>query len=188
VQIVCVAERKVPRELRVEVLRLQRQAWPSDEPVEVGPVHDPLLKPLSMLLLDGRRVCAALDILSKEIVVAGREWAASGLSTVVTDLELRGRGYGRRLVGAAREQIAGSGADVGLFTCDTPLRRFYERAGWELLPATVLVGGTESAPFPSDQFDKVTFGGFFTAAAAQARSAFIGSRIPLYPGLIDKLW
>lgn len=141
-----------------------------------------------MLLLDEGRVCSALDVLSKSVVVAGREWAASGLSAVATDTELRGRGYGNRLVRAAREQIAAGGADVGLFTCDTPLRRFYDSAGWELLPGTVLVGGTESAPFPSDQFGKVTFGGFFTPAASQARGAFVGSRIPLYSGTIDKLW
>jgi len=141
-----------------------------------------------MLLLDGGRVCSALDVLSKTIVFEGREWAASGLSTVVTDEELRGRGHGRRLVEAARRRIAASGADVGLFTCDTPLRGFYEAAGWELLPGTVLVGGTEAEPFPSDRFDKVTFGGFFSPAARRARRAFVGARIPLYPGAIDKLW
>lgn len=178
----------MPYGLRVEVVRLQREAWPSNEPVEIRPIHDPQLKPLSMLLLDDGRVCSALDVLSTTIRFAGREWAASGLSTVVTDPELRSRGYGRHLVEAARERIAGSGADVGLFTCDTALRRFYESTGWNLLPGTVLVGGTEAEPFPSDQFDKVTFGGFFTPAARQARDAFLGSRIPLYPGPIDKLW
>jgi aminoglycoside 2'-N-acetyltransferase I len=178
----------VPHALRVEVVRLHRQAWPSDEPLDPRPVHDPLLEPLSMLLIDRGRVCSALDVLSKTIAFAGGEWAASGLSTVVTDAELRGRGYGRRLVRAARQQIAASGADLGLFTCDTPLRRFYEDAGWELLPGTVLVGGTEAEPFPSDRFDKVAFGAFFTLAARRARGAFVGSRIPLYSGVIDRLW
>lgn len=178
----------MPRGLRLEMLRLQRQVWPSDELLEVRTVHDPRLKPLSMLLIDDGRVCSALDVLSKTITFAGQEWRASGLSTVVTDRALRGRGYGRRLVRAAREQIAGSGADVGLFTCDTPLRGFYVEGGWDLLPGTVLVGGTEAEPFPSDQFDKVTFGGFFTPAALEARHAFVGSRVPLYSGTIDKLW
>jgi len=187
-QIVCYPEADVPDELRAQVLRLQREAWPYDEPLEVGPVHDPLLRPLSMLLLDGGRVCSALDVLSKTIAVGGRSWAASGLSTVVTDWALRRRGYGCRLVEAARQRIAESGADVGLFTCDTPLRPFYEAAGWELLPGTVLVGGTVADPFPSDQFDKVTFGAFFSPAAREARAAFVGSRIPLYSGTIDKLW
>lgn len=187
-QVVCFPENHVPRELRIEMLGLQRQAWPSDEPLEVRTVHDPRLKPLSMLLIDDGRVCSSLDVLSKAITFAGQEWAASGLSMVVTDAELRGRGYGRHLVEAAREQIAGSGADVGLFTCDAPLRGFHADAGWDPLPGTVLVGGTEAEPFPSDQFDKVTFGGFFTAASRQARHAFVGSRVPLYSGTIDKLW
>ena len=37
---------------------------------------------------------SALDILSKDIEHAGERYAASGLSTVVTDEALRGRGYG----------------------------------------------------------------------------------------------
>lgn len=135
-----------------------------------------------MLLVDGGRVCAALDVLSKTISFAGREWAASGLSTVVTDASLRRRGYGRRLVEVARDRIAASGADVGLFTCDAPLRRFYESAGWEILPGTVLVGGTEAAPFPSDRFDKVTFGGFFTPGALAAREDFRRRPDPALPG------
>lgn len=189
VKIVSFPEAEVPEAWRMEMLRLQRQAWPSDEPIDPGrPVHDPSLEPVSMLLIDGGRVCAALGVLSKTISLGGREWAASGLSTVATDASLRRRGYGRRLVVAARDRIAVSGADVGLFTCDVPLGPFYESAGWEILPGTVLVGGTEAAPFPSDRFDKVTLGGFFTPGALAAREDFIGVRIPLYPGEIDRLW
>jgi hypothetical protein len=54
----------------------------------------------------------------------------------------------------------------------------------------VLVGGTPDAPFPSDQpgFDKVTMGDFFSAAARREHGLFLGARIDLYPGEIDKLW
>ena len=69
------------------------------------------------------------------------------------------------LVVAAREAIAASGADVGIFTCDRPLAPFYESAGWTVLPGTVLVGGTAEEPFPSDQWDKVTLARFFSARA-----------------------
>lgn len=178
----------MPRDLRAQVLALQNQAWPSDERVEAGPTHDPALQPLSMLLLERRRVLAALDILSKEITHQGQRYAASGLSTVVTDEALRGKGYGRQLVEAARETIAASGADLGLFTCDVPLRTFYERAGWHVLEGTVLVGGTREAPFPSDQFEKVTMACFFSARAREHAQSFVGCRIELYPGEIDKLW
>jgi hypothetical protein len=54
----------------------------------------------------------------------------------------------------------------------------------------VLIGGTPSEPFPSDQpgFDKVTLGAFLTERARTARSEFIGARVELYPGDVDRLW
>jgi len=102
-------EAEVPLPLRLQVVALQDQAWPVEEPSGPAPWHDPALSPMSMLLVRGDRVLAALDILSKTIEHAGERWAASGLSAVVTDEVERGRGYGGRLVVAARAWIAGSG-------------------------------------------------------------------------------
>lgn len=190
-RIVTAPEAKVPAGLRRQVAALQEQAWPSvgGAPAAPGPVHDPALRPLSMLLLDaGDRVLASLDLLSKEIVHHGRTYAAAGLSAVVTDRAHRGLGHGRRLVEAAREAVRESGADVGIFTCDRELQGFYERAGWPLLPGAVLVGGTAEEPLPSDRFDKVTLAGFFSARARRHRRDFEHSRIALHPGLIDRLW
>ncbi|MER6125795.1 GNAT family N-acetyltransferase [Streptomyces sp. NPDC001795] len=186
-------EEVTPSDLRVQVRELQEEAWPttSGPPTPPDePAHDPALRPLSMLLVADGTVLAALDILSKEISHAGRRYAAGGLSTVVTRREARGRGYGRRLVVAAREKMIAQRMDLGLFTCDRPLQAFYERAGWRLLPGAVLVGGTPQDPFPSDWrgFDKVTMAGFFSAEGRRARESFQGSRIELYPGEIDKLW
>jgi aminoglycoside 2'-N-acetyltransferase I len=187
-RVVSSPEAETPAELRAQVVALHRQAWPSDAPLDLRPTHDPALRPVSMLLVDDGRVLAALDILSKEIRHRGQSYAASGLSTVVTDEEHRGSGYGLQLVEAAYRAIEESGADLGIFTCDAPLQAFYERAGWQMLPGTVLVGGTPVAPFPSDQFDKVTMARFFSVKAQGARDAFVGARIELYPGAIDKLW
>ncbi len=135
-------------------------------------------------------VLAALDILSKEIVHAGRRFAAGGLSTVVTRQEARGHGHGRRLVMAAREMMIARKLDLGLFTCDSSLQAFYECAGWRVLPGAVLIGGTPQDPFPSDQpgFDKITMADFFSPKGRQAETAFRDSRIGLYSGQIDKLW
>lgn len=143
-----------------------------------------------MLLVEGGTVLAALDILFKEIVHAGRRFSAGGLSTVVTSKEERGRGHGRRLVTAAWESMITQSLDLGLFTCDRPLQAFYESVGWRVLPGAVLIGGTPRAPFPSDQpgFDKVTMSDFFSPAGRQAQASFYHSRIELYPGEIDKLW
>lgn len=181
-------EAEAPPSFRRQILDLQRQAWPDDD--ADGPTHDPQLAPVSFALLDGDRVVAALDVLSKTIVHRGRAYRASGLSTVVVDTSRRGRGLGHQLVVAARESIESSGADLAVFTCDRPLQAFYERAGFDVLPGTVLVGGTARQPFPSDRpgFDKVTLAAFFSATAGAHRNEFVGCRIELYPGDIDKLW
>lgn len=180
------AESAVPEDRRRQVRALQDEAWPGD-PTD-GPVHDPALCPLSMLLVDDGVVVAALDILRKELRHAGATFRAGGLSTVVTHPDLRGRGHGRHLVTAARTAMIDQHLDLGLFTCDSALLPFYESAGWHHLPGAVLIGGTPDNPFPSDQpgFDKVTMAAFFTPRADPA--AFRHTRIALYPGEIDKLW
>jgi aminoglycoside 2'-N-acetyltransferase I len=183
-RIVSYPQQALPAELRAEQLRLERQAWPDS--ADGG--HDPKLSPLTMLLMDGDKALATLDILSKEIVHNGQRYAASGLSAVVTDQAHRGQGHGLRLITAARQKIAELGRDVGIFTCDTELAGFYQRAGWQLLPGTVLIGGTRQDPFPSDRFDKVTFGSFVTAHARAHAADFEQARIELYPGSIDRLW
>lgn len=186
--ILSLAEAEVPQQLRDQVARLQSHAWPTDEAPTPGPVHDPALRPVTMLLVEDGRVLSALDILSKRIQHGGQRYDASGLSTVVTDESLRGRGHGRRLVIAAREAIAASGADLGIFTCDPPLQAFYESCGWMVLAGTVLIGGTPEAPLPSDRLGKVTLAGFFSEKAQHHAGSFAGARLELYPGEIDRLW
>ena len=131
---------------------------------------------------------AALAILSKELDHQGERYAASGLSTVVTDRAQRRRGYGRRLIVAAREAMRTAGADLALFTCDTLLAPFYESGGYTVLPAAVLVGGIPDDPLPSDRFDKVTLWYPYTSRALANAAAFRGARVELYPGTIDRLW
>ena len=193
VRIAWFPEAGTPAGLRAQVLDLQRQAWPPGGTASAARgalTHDPALAPLSMLLVDDGVVLAALDILAKQITQAGHRYRAGGLSTVVTRRDVRGRGHGRRLVVAARQLMIIQALDLGLFTCDRPLRAFYESAGWHLLPGTVLIGGTPAAPFPSDQpgFAKVTMGDFFSPAARRGQASFHNARIGLYPGEIDRLW
>ncbi|MFG2285522.1 GNAT family N-acetyltransferase [Streptomyces sp. NPDC048595] len=212
-QLLTFPEAATPPELRRQVRALHDEAWPpADDPAgprtDASPTattgagdqphHDPALHPVSMLLVDAGTVLAALDILSKPIVHAGRHYRAGGLSTVVTRRAARGRGHGRHLVTAAHKAMTGSNPpsdldldlDLGIFTCDRPLQRFYESAGWHPLPGTVLIGGTPQSPFPSDRpgFDKVTMADFFSPDARRHRTAFRHSRIGLHPGEIDRLW
>ena len=53
------------------------------------------------MTVENGHVLAALDILSKERVHAGRRYSAGGLSTVVTRQQARGRGHGRHLIASA---------------------------------------------------------------------------------------
>jgi aminoglycoside 2'-N-acetyltransferase I len=187
-KVVSYAEADVPPYLRRQVVRLQDLAWPPDTPSVLGPWHDPSMNAVSLLLLDDDRVLSALDVLSKPLEYAGETFAASGISAMVTDPDLRGRGHGRALAVAARDVMATSGADLGIFSCDAELRSFYESAGWRHLAGSVLIGGTPDDPFPSDVLGKVVMADFFTPNALEAAPTFDGARIGLYPGEIDRLW
>lgn len=98
---------------------------------------------------------------------------------------------------AARAGLAADpGVDLALFSCDRELVPFYEAAGFEVLPGTVLVGGTPAEPLATDApgLGKTVLGAFPAGAAHgegradEVRAAFTGIRVPLYPGTIDRLW
>ena len=184
-------EAVVPPVLASQVRALQRHAWPDDEDApDALVVHDPTLRPVSVLLLDDEQVVAACDILSKTITHGGELYAVSGLSTVVVDPARRRQGFGGQLVAAAYRLIEMSGVDLSLFSCDRPLAPLYSGAGWRVLDGTVLVGGTPAEPLATNAagFDKVVLGAFFSAAALAHRGDFSGARIELFPGAIDRLW
>jgi predicted GNAT family N-acyltransferase len=191
VELLSFPEMAVPVELRIQVREIQRQQWPlADQPDLERPVHDPRLGTHTMLLVEDETVVASLDLLFKRISHTGVLFEVGGLSTVVTRETSRGRGLGLQLITAAREAMGARGLDAALFTADRHLSPFYERAGFQVLLGTVLIGGTPDAPFPSDQpgFDKVTLGEFYSPAARAARFAFDHARVELFPGEIDKLW
>ena len=187
VQILSFPEAETPPALRAQVIALQQQAWPGPG---TGLTHDPALHPMTVLLVSGGVVVAALDVLSKSLTHRGETYRVSGLSTVVTARTERRSGHGTRLVRAAHELVAESGVDLALFTCDRELAGFYLAAGWTLLRDTVLIGGTPADQLCSDApgFDKVTLGDFFSANARRNADTFLGTRIELYPGTIDRLW
>lgn len=177
-------EQDVPGAFRSQVLALQALAWP--DAGDGG--HDSALTPLSMLLIDGEQVVAALDILSKDLTHRQEHYRASGLSTVVTEPARRNQGMGLELVRAAYEQMSASGVDLALFTCDVPLAPFYERAGFEVLAGTQVIGGTPADPFPSGPLGKVALAAFLSPHAQTHRADFLSADIELYPGAIDRLW
>ena len=187
-EILVASEHEVPSRLRHQVVALQDQAWPPGAPSQAPTGHDPSLAPVSVLLLEGDRVVAALDILSKDLEHAGERYRAGGLSTVVTDAARRRQGMGLELVSAARDRIAADGADLVLFTCDAPLVPFYERAGFEVLAGTQVIGGTPADPLPSGPLGKVTLAALLTPHAQAHHADFVDTDLELYPGPVDRLW
>jgi aminoglycoside 2'-N-acetyltransferase I len=152
--------------------------------------HDPALSPVTLALVAEGGVVGVVDVLTKELVHAGRRYTVSGLAWVLVAPEHRGRGYGQRLIRDARRYLERSAIDLVVFTCDRPLLHFYESAGFTCLPEAVLVGGTATDPFPSDRpgFDKVVMATFVSARARRHASEFVGRRIALHPGEVDTLW
>lgn len=67
----------VPPALPMQAAVLQQQAWPGPGSAE-GPVHDPALAPRTMLLLEGGRVRASLDLLRTEVGMRARSGACTG--------------------------------------------------------------------------------------------------------------
>jgi len=165
----------LPPDLKRAALQILEAAWPSGRSLEERlsrPLHDPRNTPECMLLRVKGEVVAYLAIPTKTIEHAGVPYTAAGLSAVATHRAHQRRGYAGRLVTAARERIAAAGIDLGVFTCDTPLAPFYVARGWELMPSTVVVGGSRGRPFRADSMDKRTLMGFFTPHAQSHRAAF----------------
>ena len=178
----------VPPALQVQVVALQDQAWPR-EPGEPSTDHDPALQPVTMLLVDDRGSRAGLaghpvqgdhprrPALRRQRAQRRRHRAVAPQTWLWPPSGHRGPGTDRR-------QRSGPGhlqlrPGPGLF---------YRRAGWRILPGTVLIGGTPENPFPSDRFDKVVLAGLFTDHAREHAASFDQARIELYPGEIDRLW
>jgi aminoglycoside 2'-N-acetyltransferase I len=169
---------------------LKQQAWP--DPDDVG--HDPLLSPVAVLILEsdaspeGEHVVATLDILSKTIQHAGQTYLSSGLSAVVTDRSRRRDGIGTTLVTSAREHIRATAADLTVFSCEEALISFYTRCGFDVLPGTVLIGGTPSDPLRTDDLGKTVLADLISPLAIAHAHNFVDTQIALFPGVIDKLW
>lgn len=172
----------LPLDLKAQIIAILDGEWAGDLDVEARlrrPLHDPDRRPVCVVLREGGSVLGYLAILSTVIRHAGQAYRASGLSAVITNLPYRGRGHGRQLVTAARELIAASPVDLGIFTCDPPLVGFYVQCGWVPMPHTSVVGGTRERPFLADTLGKRTLMGFFSVHAREHRRDFAGAELYL---------
>ena len=69
----------------------------------------------------------------------GREVLVAGVSSVITLPEARGKGYARRLMSEAADEMRRRSVDFGALFCSTELRPFYASQGWQLLDHPVTV-------------------------------------------------
>jgi aminoglycoside 2'-N-acetyltransferase I len=169
------SEAELGAELKSRVIALLATAWPDERSLAEqlrAPLHNPNQHPRYVMLIDGDDVLSYLVIPSTVIHLGDCEYRAAGLSAVITDPRQRGRGYGQQLVTAARDMIASSDADIGVFTCDPPLVDFYVRCGWTLMECTSVFGGTRARPFAADALGKRTLMEFCSARAKQHRQGF----------------
>lgn len=183
-------ERSIPRDIKAQALALMRAEWPAaftGARTERESLHDLASNPTCMAVLVEGRLASYCGIVWKPIEHAGERYAAYGLSAVLTAPAVRRQGYGRRLIDAATRFMQDAGADIGVFTCDPPVRAFYEASGWTVLERTPLIGGTRAHPFPSDALGKCTLMRFFSEHAQEHRATFIGA--PIYLDLAEgDLW
>lgn len=181
---------EVPPLLQVQAEALLNRIWQPPEGLSSWAPHDPSADPVSLFLLEESLVVASLEVLALPLSFDGTTFLACGLSRVRVLPERRGEGLGLLIVRAAYDVIEESGADLAIFTCDTPLTGFYEQAGFAVLEGTVLEGGSPGHPYPSDQdgFDKAVVAAFLTDHGRAHRDAFRHARVPLHPGEIDLLW
>jgi GNAT superfamily N-acetyltransferase len=180
IEIIACPEEELSDHLRSQTLSALRAEWPSAfsaAPVESTQLNDPALHAMIFSLVVDGHLASHASVPWKMIEHRGEAYTACALSGVLTLPSFRDKGYGEQLVRAATAFMEQDGADVGLFTCDPPLRTFYERCGWSLLEGAWLVGGTRARPFPSDTLGKLTFGRFISRRGQARKNDFAGTPI-----------
>jgi GNAT superfamily N-acetyltransferase len=180
IEIIACLEEELTAGLRAQTLDALHVEWPSafsGAQAERTELNFPALHAMIFSLVVDGQLASHLSVPRKSIEHRGESYQACGLSGVLTVPAFRGKGYGEQVVRAATEFMEEDGADIGVFTCDPPLRPFYERCGWTVLEGAALVGGTRAKPFPSDTLGKITFARFFSARAQARKNDFAGTPI-----------
>jgi GNAT superfamily N-acetyltransferase len=180
IEIIICPEVKLPDDMLRQTLVALRSEWPgafTGAKADRIQLNDPALHAMIFSLVVNGQLASHLSVPRKTIAHRGELYKAYGLNGVLTAPAFRGKGYGERIVRTATLFMEQDGADIGLFTCDPPLRRFYERCGWTQLEGASLVGGTRAKPLPSDTLGKITFACFFSARAQARRNDFVGAAI-----------
>lgn len=182
-------QEECPSELKEQILDLMKCEWPQafEGKEKIHWPDNPETHPVSLIFVDNDIVISHVAVPCKRIRHKGQTYKASGLSEVVTDPYYRGQGFGLKLVKEATAFMEKGNSDIGLFTCEPSLVRFYRQGGWKYEKGTNLIGGTLAKPFRSDDLELSAMTRFFSDKAQKNRSAF--EKADVYLELGEKmLW
>lgn len=126
---------EIPRDLERQIRSLLQAEWPSPGDESDGPLTAFEWHPTYFVLAEGGMVWSHARTVWAWVTHLGRSLKLYGLGDVVTTPELRGLGYGRRVVREATAHIRSDHeADAAVLLTVPGLEAFYRRCGWEAVP------------------------------------------------------
>ena len=169
----------LPEHLRGQILALIRIAFHDTAGDYRGPEALPEeWHPMHVVGVEGDVILSYAGVVWQEIRHEGEAFKTYGLSSVYTFPYYRGAGRGSRVVRRANDEIerAGDGDLALLFTMPERVA-FYQRCGWEAMPAMRCLVGDPAQPEAHQDFAMMRF---LSARGRRRRAAF--ERGPVYVG------
>jgi GNAT superfamily N-acetyltransferase len=171
---------ELPDHLRGQILSLIRIEWPDDAGDYLGPEALPeTWHPSHVVGTQGDAILSYAGVVWRHIEHAGEIFKTYGLSSVFTFPAMRRRGLGSRIVRHATSWIRQTGdGDIAVLFTAPGMEPFYERCGWQAMPATRFLIGDRAAP---RVHAAVTMMLFLSAKGREHQSAFTDA--PVYVGV-----
>ncbi len=170
---------EIPCELERQVRSLLQAEWPAPEGETGGPLIAPQWHPTHFILAEGEMVCSNARTIWAQVTHLGRGLKLYGLGDVVTAPELRGLGYGSRVVREATAHIRSDReADAAVLLTGSGLEVFYRRCGWETVPGLEVRTDEYGEQHLGDSLPMMLF---LSATAVRMRAGFHSSPLIL-PG------
>ena len=119
--------------------------------------YPPELDPVHFVIAEGDTLISHAEIIKMDLHHAGIDYLVNGFGNVFTFPPYRGNGFGQEVVKAGTDYIAESRIDLAILFCDPRLMAFYEKAGWEGLPADSTRIGTQKESEENDGLRMMLF-------------------------------
>ena len=170
----------VPPHLEAQIRSLVYAEWPgADETDAALTLIDPGLHPVHFVLAEGVRVLSYARTIRATVPHLGQSFKLYGLGDVVTQPELRHKGYGGRVVDEATTYIKfAREVDAAVLLTEPKLEPFYRRSGWDYIPGLRVETGESGECAAAAIIPMVLF---LSAKACAARTIFLRETLVL-PG------